>query len=157
MRAVIQSVIDNIASKQVVLNVIQSKITSWSVNEWADYWRYEIGVNIIPADARNKRTWITWSEFQNKPIPVKMHEHWKRNNMFDKGMAIILRKVWHNPQRQGLYFALIDLDNQKGIDEFCTHNGCNTPLEQLAKRMIVEQTFQIAKNNIALRLQEGGQ
>jgi len=110
-----------------------------TMNEWADYWRDEIGVNVIPADTRNKRTWVQWSEFQKKPTPKELHEHWKRNNKFDNGMAIIAGKVWHSPKKQGLYLAFIDLDNQKAIDEFCTHKGATTPLEELAKHMIVEQ------------------
>jgi len=108
-------------------------------NEWADYWRYEIGVNVIPADTRNKKTWITWSEYQNEPIPLEMHDYWKKNNMFNKGIAIIAGRVYHNPEKNGLYLAFIDLDNQKAIDEFCTRNGVITPLKELAKRMIVEQ------------------
>ena len=30
-----------------------------NVNDWADYWYYEIGVNVISADTRNKTTNIS--------------------------------------------------------------------------------------------------
>ena len=43
-------------------------------NKWADYWRYDIGVNVVPADTKNKTIWITWSEWQDKPIPEELHK-----------------------------------------------------------------------------------
>ena len=33
-------------------------------NLWADYWRYTIGVNVIPADSLKKRTYEEWKPFQ---------------------------------------------------------------------------------------------
>ena len=32
-------------------------------NVWADYWRYRIGINVIPADTRNKVTYQSWLEW----------------------------------------------------------------------------------------------
>jgi hypothetical protein len=32
------------------------------INEYADFWRYQIGVNVLPADTKNKVTSIKWSE-----------------------------------------------------------------------------------------------
>jgi hypothetical protein len=120
-----------------------TSITPSNVNDWADFWRYEIGVNVIPADTKNKRTWIHWSEYQNKPIPIDRHEHWKRNDKFKDGMAIIVGKIWHNPTKEGLYLAFIDLDNQKAIEEFCKMNGRGeekiTSLQKISGGMIVEQ------------------
>lgn len=108
------------------------------MNAWADYWRYQIGVNVIPADTKNKKTWISWSPFQDNPIPPEQHDKWKRDNRFKDGMAIIPGKVWHNPDKKGLYLAFIDLDNQKAIDEFCTKGGKTTTLDRLCEYMIVE-------------------
>ncbi|MDN5847029.1 MAG: hypothetical protein L0H53_12230 [Candidatus Nitrosocosmicus sp.] len=28
--------------------------SDWTVNDWADFWRYDIGLNVIPADSRKK-------------------------------------------------------------------------------------------------------
>ena len=55
-------------------------------------------------------------------------------------MAIIAGKVWHNETKKDLYLILVDLDNQKAIDEFCTRNDVMTPLTELAnsKSVIVE-------------------
>ena len=110
-----------------------------SMNEWADFWRYTIGVNVIPADTWNKKPIVEWKPYQDKPAPLEIYEYWKRNNMFEKGMAIIAGKIWHNDSKRNLYLILVDLDNQKAIDEFCTKNGVMTPLTEFAKNVIVEQ------------------
>jgi hypothetical protein len=109
------------------------------LNEWADFWRYQIGVNVIPANTREKRTWIPWSKYQDDPIPEEQHEQWKEGNSFKDGMAIIPGKVWHNMAKKRLYLIFVDLDNQKAIDEFCIRDGVTTPLMELPKRMIIEQ------------------
>jgi hypothetical protein len=110
-----------------------------SFNDWVDFWRYEVGVNVIPADTKNKKTWISWLPYQNAPIPEAQHVQWKNENTFSKGMAIIPGKVWHNPQKQGLYLAFIDLDNQKAIEEFCGMDGKIDSLEKLSEHVIVER------------------
>ncbi|HEX9319571.1 MAG TPA: primase alpha helix C-terminal domain-containing protein, partial [Nitrososphaeraceae archaeon] len=110
-----------------------------SINEWADFWRYRIGVNVIPANTREKVTWIKWAEYQNKPIPEWQHERWKQENVFSDGMAIIVGKVWHNQSKKNLYLIFVDLDNQKAIEEFCTRNGKNIPLQNFAEHMIIEK------------------
>ena len=70
------------------------------VNDWADFWRYNIGVNVIPADTKNKVTHIKWSEWQDNPISEEQHNQWKLQNDFSNGMAIIPGKVWHNEQKK---------------------------------------------------------
>ena len=64
------------------------------INEWADFWRYDIGVNVIPANSINKKTWVSWKEdargnWQIEPIPEYIHNDWKKNFTFKDGMAII--------------------------------------------------------------------
>lgn len=112
-------------------------------NHWADFWRYEIGVNVIPADTKNKMTWVKWSDYQDSPIPEIQHNLWKEQNAFKDGMAIIVGKTWHHPLKKDLYLVFIDLDNQKAIDEFCTSTKdgrtSTVTLKQIAEKMIVEQ------------------
>jgi hypothetical protein len=110
-----------------------------NVNEWADHWRHSIGVNVIPADTKNKVPLIKWSDYQSRPVPEEQHEFWKRNNSFSKGIALIPGIIWHNDTKKGLYLNFIDLDNEKAIEEFCNINGNSTTLENLAKRIIIEQ------------------
>ena len=105
-----------------------------SINDWADFWRYDIGVNVIPADTRRKVTYESWAEWQDKPIPDELYGEWKSSGAFNKGIAVILGKVWHNPVKKELYLIGIDLDNRKAIEEVAIKG-----LEDLAKYVIVEQ------------------
>ena len=31
------------------------------LNDWSDYWFFEIGVNVIPANTKDKNTFENWS------------------------------------------------------------------------------------------------
>lgn len=88
-----------------------------TVNEWADFWRYEIGMNVIPANTKYKKPVVNWIEWQNNPIPMEMHDKWKSENAFENGMAVIVGKVFHNPIKKGLYLCAIDCDNERAVAE----------------------------------------
>jgi len=81
-----------------------------SVNDWADYWRYHIGVNTIPADSRKKAAYIYWKKYQDASISDWQYEKWKQEGAFSKGIAIIPGKMWHRKNKKGLYFVSIDAD-----------------------------------------------
>jgi putative DNA primase/helicase len=108
-------------------------------NSYADYWRYEIGVNVILAQTKLKKTSIKWMQYQNAPIPESQHTAWKNSGAFLDGMAIIAGKVWHRADKVGQYFTLIDLDKREAIQEFCIINGKSLSLEEIAEKFIVEQ------------------
>jgi hypothetical protein len=118
---------------------LTSTSTSTELSTYADYWRKEIGVNVIPANTRKKEMYESWKEWQDKPIPQEIHNEWKESGAFDNGIAIILGKVWHNPHKTGLFLVGIDLDNQKAIEEICKHNGNAISLLQLSQWTLVEQ------------------
>ena len=104
------------------------------LNDWSDYWFYEIGANIIPANTIEKNTFVGWSEYQDKPIPKEIHESRKKEGYYNKGIAVITGKLWRGPYA-GKCLVAIDLDNPKAIEEFC-RNG----LEDLKQKTLVEQT-----------------
>jgi hypothetical protein len=110
-------------------------------NLWADYWRYEVGVNVIPANTKDKNTYIKWRQWQNSPISEEQHEQWKEEGAFNNGMAIIAGKISHAKDitKRNSYLILIDLDNKKAIDEFCKIDGKQLTLEELSNMVIVEQ------------------
>jgi P4 family phage/plasmid primase-like protien len=108
-------------------------------NAWADFWRYNIGVNVIPAQTKLKKTSVKWSQYQNASIPEWQHTAWKNNGAFLEGMAIIAGKVWHKADKAGQYFTLIDLDKREAIQEFCNINVKQISLEEIAEKFIVEQ------------------
>jgi len=111
-----------------------------TINEFADFWRHDVGVNVIPANTREKRPIIEWKEWQDKPIPEELHNRWKSENRFNDGMAVIAGKVWHNKQKECLYLNCIDADNAKAIEEICSQNGKGSiTLQGLARCTLVEQ------------------
>jgi DNA replicative helicase MCM subunit Mcm2 (Cdc46/Mcm family) len=110
-----------------------------SSNEWADFWRYVIGVNVIPADTIRKKIHLKWSQWQDKPIPESQHEEWKKAAAFKNGLAIMAGKVWHRPDKYGSFLVLLDLDKRMAIQELSNLNGKTISLEQLASKFLVEQ------------------
>jgi P4 family phage/plasmid primase-like protien len=115
-----------------------------SINDWADFWYYEIGVNVIRADTENKQTIEKWSECQDKPIPDELHEQLKKNGEYNRGIALIPGKLWRG-QFEGKYLIAIDLDNKKAIEEFCKDKE---GLELLKQKTLVEQTANPEKMHI---------
>ena len=109
-----------------------------SINDSADFWHNQIGVNIIPADTKEKKTDENWTQWQDKPITDELHEERKRNGEYNKGIAIITGKIWRG-KHKGKYLVGIDCDNKKAIEEICTKEGKTISLEELAKWTIVEQ------------------
>lgn len=112
---------------------------AYSINESADFWRYDIGVSVIPADTVNKKPLVTWSEWQDKPIPEDIHYQWKQQAAFSEGIAIMPGKVWHNEHKRHLYFTFIDADTQKAIDELCSISDKISSVQELSKKFLVEQ------------------
>jgi hypothetical protein len=53
--------------------------STWTSNQWADYWRYQIGVNALPANTKDKKPLkgLGWEQWQNNPIPEELHNRWK--------------------------------------------------------------------------------
>jgi putative DNA primase/helicase len=118
---------------------IPGENSSFSLREAPDFWRYKKGVNVIPADTKLKTTTIQWKQYQESPIPESLHNQWKNECAFDKGIAIILGRVWHNRQNEGLYLNAIDCDNAIAIEEICSRNGEHISVERLAHWTLVEQ------------------
>jgi hypothetical protein len=111
---------------------------SFDPNGWADFWRYKIGVNVIPAVGWDKKPIVDWSQdprgnWQNEPIPESLHNEWKSKNMFDKGMAIITGKVSHRKDREGYYLVAGDADNDLACKEI------TSDIITFAKNTLVEQ------------------
>jgi phage/plasmid-associated DNA primase len=118
-------------------------------NQWADFWYYKVGVNVIPAnnvhenkeyrkkpfwtDANGKQNWIKWSEYQTEPISLEQFEFWKNNNAFENGLAIVCGKVYRG-NNKGMWLNAIDCDNKAGVEAMCPSGVAHT-----AKGTLVEQ------------------
>jgi Bifunctional DNA primase/polymerase, N-terminal len=116
-------------------------ILSTDFNRAADHIRYTIGANVVPANTRYKTPNFefikTWEQWKTEPIPEWQHEEWKAQGAFNKGLAIVLGKLFHNNTH--LFLNGIDADNQKAIDELCTRNGKTISIQELAGWTYVEQ------------------
>jgi P4 family phage/plasmid primase-like protien len=109
------------------------------INQWADFWFYIIGVNIIPFDTQKRIPIIhNYDSYQHEPIPIEIYDQWKREGKFRKGIAIILGKV-HRGKNKDQYLIGIDIDKEKGLREFLTKNNRHTELQKFAEKTIVEQ------------------
>ncbi|MGD9672078.1 MAG: hypothetical protein AB7U98_01210 [Candidatus Nitrosocosmicus sp.] len=107
-------------------------------NDAADFWFYQIGVNVITFNSREKTTYIKWSEHEDSPISEEQHIKRKTEGAYNQGIAIIAGKIWRGKYK-GKYLACIDIDNKKGIDEFLSHFGKVDTIEKLAAKTIVER------------------
>ena len=109
------------------------------INDWADFWRDHVGMNVIPADSINKTTSVSWKNdsrgnWQVDPIPKYIHDEWKESGAFKNGMAVICGLVHHNEKWKGKYLCAIDADNLKGIQ--CMSKR---PITEIAQETLVEQ------------------
>ncbi len=118
---------------------VGSDHAEWTPNDWADFWRNQKGLNVLPANSREKKTTVTWSQWQQEPVSEEQHEKWIRNNAFSNGIAIMAGRVWHRKDNQDYYLCFIDLDNAKAIEEVCQNVFGVKDINDLAKVTIVEQ------------------
>jgi P4 family phage/plasmid primase-like protien len=102
-------------------------------NDYANYWRYEIGVNVIPAFNKTKKPKVSWKEWQTKLIPQELHDEWIRQEKFNDGLAIVCGETFHISD--DYWINAIDCDSKQGIDDFIKNNT----LEEIAKDTLVEQ------------------
>jgi hypothetical protein len=110
-------------------------------NAYADYWRYYVGVNVIPAYSVGKKPMVEWKGYQDAPIPESVHDQWREEGIFINGSALIMGKVWHRPDllEPEHFLVGIDADNQLAINELLTMNGRSRTVEQFSEITLVEQ------------------
>jgi len=106
---------------------------SKTFNEWAKFWFYIIGINIIPAISKKKIPLVKWIEYQTNPISEKQFKEWIDNNTFKDGLAIICGKVWRG-EHKDKWLNGIDCDNKIGLDKMCSSG-----IKKVAEMTIVEQ------------------
>lgn len=121
-----------------------SKFTS---NGYADFWYYEKGLNVFPADGKAKKPFlykngkevfkILWEQYENEPIPESVFKEWKEKGFFEYGMAVICGQVFRG-KKKGLWLNVIDCDNSLGIitvfPEGIENESKNTLVEQHANK-----------------------
>lgn len=56
--------------------------------DFLDFWFYEVGVNLCPADTKNKRISENWKAMQTAAIPAEVKQDWA----FIRGAAAATEK-----------------------------------------------------------------
>jgi hypothetical protein len=104
-----------------------------------DFWFYKVGVNVWPADTRNKSLSNSWKARQDEPMSPEEFEEMKKKGDYIRGAAVITGKIWRG-DNVGYYLNGVDLDNQKAIEEVCysLKEGRTITLEELADQTLVE-------------------
>jgi len=111
-----------------------------TINEWADFWYYDIGVTPLPVFSKNKNDHtkplakVKWTKYQKSELDEKTFVQWKSQNLFKDGIAILGGFVYRG-KNKGKYLIMVDCDNQKGIDELSPKGG----LKIMCQRTLVEQ------------------
>lgn len=108
-------------------------------NDAADFYYYEWGVNTIPFDTKLRRPVLrSFKEHLDNPIPEFLFIDWKEEGKFDKGFNIVCGNAPHGKYSR-YYLIGIDIDKERGIEEFCKRNGKETTLQELGNVTVVEQ------------------
>jgi len=124
----------------IISHPFQEKdIVNWDHNDWADFWYYKVGVNVIPYNGEKKYTWIQWTNhpignFQKTSIPEELFNDWKKSDWFSKGIAIICGPVFRGPHVYE-YLNGLDLDNIIAICKMFP----TKPIEEYAQENLIEQ------------------
>ena len=105
----------------------------------ADFWRYEIGVNVIPADTKNKIPLVEWKPYQNAPDSEPQHNQWKQEDMFAKGMAIIVEKSGTIPRKKGCTLTSLIWTIKRQLTSFARRVMSPLPLVNWQNSLLIEQ------------------
>jgi replicative DNA helicase Mcm len=104
-----------------------------------DFWFYTVGVNICPADTRNKKLSESWKARQTTAMSAEEYEELKKTGAFIRGAAVVTGRVWRSDY-VGYYLNGIDLDNSKALEEICSsgNNGKTLTIDELAASTLLE-------------------
>jgi hypothetical protein len=111
-------------------------------NEWANSWRYDVGVPTIPGEFKTKKPSVYWEGYQENPPCEEEHKEWLKQGKYSGGIMILCGTPCYRKDRQEqhLFLVGIDIDRQKGIDAFCTRDGKIASLkDDIGRQTLVEQ------------------
>ena len=119
---------------------MNDKLITSEYFKFLDFGFYEVGVNLCPADTRNKRTSENWKAMQTAAMSAEEYEELKKTGAFIRGAAVVTGKVWRGDY-VGYYLNGIDLDNGKAIEEICDasiFDGKAATIQELAQQTLIE-------------------
>ena len=62
-------------------------------NYWADFWYYDVGVDVFSANTKEKKTCENWSQLYDKSLPQELHEQRKKNREYNNGIALLPGRI----------------------------------------------------------------
>ena len=118
--------------------------SQWTPNDWADVYRYEWGINVVPSGGAQKYKGGEIPENARPPvyalyhkieIPLTKHEEWKRTNAFDDGLMKLTGTIWHRSDLKEKYrYCSIDMDNELAVKEMLEGRS----LDEASKKQCIE-------------------
>ncbi len=116
-------------------------------NDYAKFWYYTIGVNVIPANTPKKDTHVQWKndprgDWEQQSIPLEIFDSWIQNNDFKHGLAIIVGESYRG-EYKGLWLNGLDTDNLLATNLLSENN-----IESLGMFTLVEQSSNKEKAHI---------
>lgn len=119
---------------------MNDKLITSEYFDFLDFWFYKVGVNLCPADTRNKRVSENWKAMQTVAMSDQDYEDLEKEGAFIRGATVVTGKVWRGDY-VGYFLNGIDLDNQKAIEEICnasTLDGKAATLQELGASTLLE-------------------
>ena len=89
----------------------------------------DVGVPTVPGEFKTKKPCVNWTGYQENPPTDEEHKDWLNQGKYTGGVMILRGLTYYGKDRQHLYLVGIDIDRQKGIDQFCTRNGKTISLD----------------------------
>jgi hypothetical protein len=96
-----------------------------------------IGGNVIDCPYMKKGRTKKWAKWQTSPISKEEYEQSKQDNP-RSNWAVITGKLWRGPYK-GKYLVIVDLDNQKAIEEFLSNFFNKQKIDDIINLTIVVQ------------------
>jgi hypothetical protein len=89
----------------------------------------DVGVPTVPGEFKTKKPCVNWTGYQENPPTDEEHKDWLNQGKYTGGVMILCGLTYYGKDRQHLYLVGIDIDRQKGIDQFYTRNGKTISLQ----------------------------
>ena len=64
-----------------------------------DFWFNTVGVNVHPADTKNKRVSKNWMPKQDSAMEIEEYENLQKENAFIRGVAVVTGRIWRGEDR----------------------------------------------------------
>ena len=85
------------------------------MNKGARIW-WDRGLNVFPANSKEKATYEDWDAYHYKPIPQETFDKWIKKGKFLTGVSVSPGVVYRIPELEGYFAVCIDWDKIEGFN-----------------------------------------